>query len=44
MSPLPTTPKEMEQVNQELEQYLWLFVNQLQDNWADLFSKYVSFI
>ena len=26
----------MEWVNQELEQYLWLFINQRQDNWDDL--------
>jgi len=26
----------MECVNQELDQYLWLFVNKIQDNWYDL--------
>ena len=26
----------MERVNQELEQYLWIFVNQRQDDWTDL--------
>jgi len=26
----------MERVNQELDQYLWLFVNKRQDNWYDL--------
>jgi len=27
---------QMEQVNQELEQYLWLFVSERQDDWVDL--------
>jgi len=26
----------MERVKQELDQYLWLFVNERQDNWYDL--------
>jgi len=26
----------MERVNQELDQYLWLFVNEQQDNWYNL--------
>jgi len=26
----------MERVNQELDQYLWLFVNERQDDWYDL--------
>jgi len=28
----------MERVNQELDQYLWLFVNEQQDNWYNLLS------
>jgi hypothetical protein len=32
----PQGDGQTECVNQELEQYLWLFVNQRQDNWADL--------
>ena len=32
----PQGDGQTEQVNQELEQNLWLFVNQCQDNWADL--------
>jgi len=30
------TNRQMEHVNQELDQYLWLFVNERQDNWYDL--------
>jgi len=30
------TDGQMEHVNQELDQYLWLFVNEQQDNWYDL--------
>ena len=32
----PQTDGQMERVNQELDQYLWLFVNEWQDNWYDL--------
>jgi len=32
----PQTNRQMEHVNQELDQYLWLFVNKRQDNWYDL--------
>ena len=32
----PQGDGQMEQVNQELEQYLWLFVNQRQNNWDNL--------
>jgi len=32
----PQTDGQMERVNQELDQYLWLFVNKRQDNWYDL--------
>jgi len=32
----PQTDGQMERVNQELDQYLWLFVNKQQDNWYDL--------
>ena len=28
----------MERVNQELEQYLWLFTSERQDDWVDLLS------
>jgi len=34
----PQTNKQTERVNQELDQYLWLFVNERQDNWYDLLS------
>jgi len=30
------TDGQTERVNQELDQYLWLFVNKRQDNWYDL--------
>jgi len=32
----PQTDRQMERVNQELDQYLWLFVNKRQDDWYDL--------
>ena len=32
----PQTNGQMECVNQELDQYLWLFVNKQQDDWYDL--------
>jgi len=32
----PQTDRQMERVNQELDQYLQLFVNKQQDNWYDL--------
>jgi len=32
----PQTDGQMECVNQELDQYLWLFVNKQQDDWYDL--------
>jgi len=32
----PQTDRQMEHVNQELDQYLWLFVNEWQDDWYDL--------
>ena len=32
----PQGDGQTEQVNQELEQYLWLFINQRQDDWARL--------
>jgi len=28
----------MECINQELDQYLWVFVNERQDDWYDLLS------
>jgi len=34
----PQTDRQIEHVNQELDQYLWLFVNKRQDNWYDLLS------
>jgi len=34
----PQTDGQTERVNQELDQYLWLFVNERQDNWYDLLS------
>jgi len=34
----PQTNRQMECVNQELDQYLQLFVNERQDNWYDLLS------
>ena len=30
------TDGQTEQVNQELEQFIWLFVNECQDNWNSL--------
>jgi len=32
----PQTNGQTERINQELDQYLWLFVNERQDNWYDL--------
>jgi len=32
----PQTDRQMERINQELDQYLQLFVNEWQDNWYDL--------
>ena len=32
----PQGDGQMEQVNRELEQYLWLFVNQRQNDWDNL--------
>ena len=32
----PQTNGQTDHVNQELDQYLWLFVNEQQDNWCDL--------
>ena len=32
----PQTDRQTEHVNQELDQYLWLFVNEWQDNWYNL--------
>jgi len=32
----PQTNGQTERINQELDQYLWLFVNEQQDNWYDL--------
>jgi len=32
----PQTDRQTERVNQELDQYLWLFVNERQDNWYNL--------
>jgi len=32
----PQTDRQTERVNQELDQYLWLFVNEQQDDWYDL--------
>ncbi len=32
----PQADGQTERVNQELEQYLWLFVGERQDDWADL--------
>ena len=32
----PQTNRQMEHVNQELDQYLWLFVNEWQDDWYNL--------
>ena len=32
----PQTDRQTECVNQELDQYLWLFVNEQQDDWYDL--------
>src|SRR5260370_30861737 len=31
----PQTDRQMEQVNQEIEAYLWVFVSHCQDDWAD---------
>ena len=32
----PQTDGQTEQVNQELEQFIWLFMNECQDNWNSL--------
>ena len=32
----PQGDRQTENINQELEQFLWLFTNQWQDNWGDL--------
>jgi len=32
----PQTDRQTERINQELDQYLWLFVNERQDDWYDL--------
>jgi len=32
----PQTDGQTERINQELDKYLWLFVNEQQDNWYDL--------
>jgi hypothetical protein len=32
----PQADRQTERVNQELEQYLWVFVNECQDNWDEL--------
>jgi len=32
----PQTDRQIEHINQELDQYLWLFVNEWQDNWYNL--------
>ena len=32
----PQGDRQTEWVNQKLEQYLWLFINQCQDDWMDL--------
>jgi len=32
----PQTDRQIEHVNQELDQYLWFFVNERQDHWYDL--------
>jgi len=37
----PQTDEQTERVNQELDQYLWLFVNERQDDWYDLFVTVV---
>src|SRR5882724_2693284 len=34
----PQTNGQTEQVNQEVQQFLWLFVNQCQDNWYEWLS------
>ena len=34
----PQGDGQIERINQELEQYLWLFINQRQDNWVRLLS------
>jgi hypothetical protein len=31
----PQMDRQTEQINQELEQYLWLYINHMQTNWAD---------
>ena len=31
----PQTDGQTEQINQEVEQYLWLFVNYQQDDWTE---------
>jgi len=38
----PQTDRQMERVNQELDQYLQLFVNERQDDWYDLLCKEIS--
>ncbi|GLB45126.1 putative retrotransposable element tf2 155 kda protein type 1-like [Lyophyllum shimeji] len=35
----PQSDGQMEHVNQELEQYLWVFCNEWQDNWDDLLPE-----
>jgi len=34
----PQTNRQTERVNQKLDQYLWLFINEQQDDWYDLLS------
>jgi len=34
----PQTNGQTEHINQELDQYLWLFLNERQDDWYDLLS------
>ena len=34
----PQTNRQTERVNQKLDQYLWLFMNERQDDWYDLLS------
>jgi hypothetical protein len=31
----PQMDSQMEQINQELEQFLWLYINHMQMDWAD---------
>jgi len=35
----PQTDGQTERVNQKYEQFLWLFMNQFQDNWHDWLAK-----